>query len=289
MADEARRPLIAVDVGNSQIKLGWFPDPPTSTSSEAPREPVGTLPAPARTLTLSTRDPSLEALAAWLGLESQGPAAARWRIASVNRPAASRLIDWLRDREVAPDLVLLASSDLPLEVRLPRPDMVGIDRLLAAVAVNVVRAAQRPAVVVSFGSAITVDLVDAGGAFCGGAILPGIGMAARAMHEFTDLLPHVEVERATAPPPVLGTSTHDALHAGLVWGAIGAVRELAHRYGQELGIEPELFIGGGPAVQVVQPMLQPSRTVQQLVLSGIALVAPAVERPDRPAGTSTPP
>ena len=46
------------------------------------------------------------------------------------------------------------------------------------------------------GSAITVDLVSAAGAFAGGAILPGMAMAARALHEFTDLLPLVEVRRA---------------------------------------------------------------------------------------------
>ena len=87
---------------------------------------------------------------------------------------------------------MLAAGDLPLEVRLERPDMVGIDRLVDAVAVNRLRDAGRPAVIVDVGTAITVDLVSADGAFLGGAILPGIQMSARAMHEFTDLLPLVD-------------------------------------------------------------------------------------------------
>ena len=74
--------------------------------------------------------------------------------------------------------------------------------------------------IVDVGTAITVDLVSADGAFLGGAILPGIQMSARALHEFTDLLPLVDVSDLTAPPPALGTAT-DAGHA------VGAV--LGHR------------------------------------------------------------
>ncbi len=97
--------------------------------------------------------------------------------------------------------------------------MVGIDRLVDAVAVNRLRDAGRPAVVVDVGSAITVDLVSRDGAFLGGAILPGIAMSARAIHEFTDLLPLVEMSELIAPPPVLGTATAPAMESGLFWGA----------------------------------------------------------------------
>ena len=149
-----------------------------------------------------------------------------WWIASVNRPAATRLIDWLNEHRPADRVTLLAAGDLPLEVRLERPDMVGIDRLVDAVAVNRLRDADRPAVIVDVGTAITVDLVSADGAFLGGAILPGIQMSARALHEFTDLLPLVEVSELTAPPPALGTATEPAMQSGLFWGAVGAIRQL---------------------------------------------------------------
>ena len=66
--------------------------------------------------------------------------------------------------------------------------------------------------IVDVGSAITVDLVSADGAFLGGAILPGIAMSARALHEFTDLLPLVDMSELTAPPPALGNG-HRAGHA----------------------------------------------------------------------------
>ena len=140
-----------------------------------------------------------------------------WPIGSVARDPSARLVQWLRQRGCE-RIVLLASCDLPLVVSLPRPDMVGIDRLLDAVAANRLRPADRPAIVVDLGTAITVDLISAEGAFLGGTILPGIGTSARAMHEFTDLLPLVDMQSLSSPPPALGTATVEALLGGLVLG-----------------------------------------------------------------------
>ena len=98
--------------------------------------------------------------------------------------------------------------------------MVGIDRLVDAVAVNRLREPGRAAVIVDVGTAITVDLVAADGAFLGGSILPGLAMSARAMHEFTDLLPLVDVSELSEPPPALGTATEEAMRSGLFWGTV---------------------------------------------------------------------
>ena len=111
--------------------------------------------------------------------------------------------------------------------------MVGIDRLLAAVAANRLRNPKRPAVIVDLGTAITVDLVDAEGVFRGGAILPGIAISARAMHDYTDLLPHIPMAELEEPPPALGRATVPAMRSGLYWGAVGAVRELIERLAEQ--------------------------------------------------------
>ena len=204
--------FIAADVGNARIKLGLFKHDCTAGFLE-----------PWRTLPLLGKEPELDWIDPWLagaacddvshggaeilvGPESSAQSGRQeylphltWWIASVNRPAATRLIDWLHEHRPADCAVLLASGDLPLVVRLERPDMVGIDRLVNAVAVNRLRDAGRSAVIVDVGTAITVDLVSADGAFLGGAILPGIQMSARALHHFTDLLPSVDVSELAAP------------------------------------------------------------------------------------------
>ena len=193
----------------------------------------------------------------------------RWHIGSVNRPAASRLIDWLRDHRPDDEIMLLTSGDLPLAVKLPRPDMVGVDRLLDALAANRLRTPGRPAVVVDVGSAITVDLIDAGGAFLGGAILPGIAMSARALHEFTDLLPQIDMAELAEPPPALGTATVAAMRSGLFWGAVGAVRQLVEQLTGNR--DAEVFLTGGAGPVVAQLMGTSARYVPHLTLAGIAL------------------
>jgi len=163
---------------------------------------------------------------------------------------------------------------LPLVVRLGRPDMVGIDRLVDAVAVNRLRDANRPAVIVDVGTAITVDLVSADGAFLGGAILPGIQMAARALHHFTDLLPLVDCSELAAPPPALGDATESAMKSGLFWGAVGAIRQLIEQLcATASGAPPQVFLTGGAGLAVVELLGHETRHVPNLTLSGIAQVA----------------
>ncbi len=157
--------------------------------------------------------------------------------------------------------------------------MVGVDRLVDAVAANRLRDAGRPAVIVDVGSAITVDLVSADGAFLGGAILPGLAMSARAMHEFTELLPLVDVAELDSPPPALGTATEPAIQSGLFWGAVGAIREVVDQLhkaaaGGSCAEEPQIFFSTGGAGATVAELLGPAaRHVPHLTLAGIALAA----------------
>jgi type III pantothenate kinase len=278
-------PFIAADVGNARIKLGLFAD----GCADALLEPRQTLP-------LLGKEPELDRIAPWLaqgtavdGSQSSPPCTLTWWIASVNRPAATRLIDWLHEHRCGDRIVLLASGDLPLVVRLDRPDMVGVDRLVDAVAVNRLRDAGRAAVIVDVGTAITIDLVSADGEFLGGAILPGIQMAARALHHFTDLLPLIDASGLESPPPALGDSTESAMKSGLFWGAVGAIRQLIERL-REIASEgePHVFLTGGAGPAVAELLGGEIRHVPNLTLSGIAQIAlgrQARRTPERPSTT----
>jgi type III pantothenate kinase len=267
--------FIVADVGNARIKFGLFTDDGA----------IGLL-EPDRTLSLLGKEAKLDEIDAWLAEATCNDVPDRryeWWIASVNRPATTRLIDWLHGNRSGDRVVMLASGDLPLAVRLERPDMVGIDRLVDAVAVNRLRDAGHPAVIVDVGTAITVDLVSADGAFLGGAILPGIEMSARALHHFTDLLPLVDVSELAAPPPALGDSTKSAMKSGLFWGAVGAIRQLIERLGETASRTPQVFITGGAGPAVAKLLGRETRHVPNLTLSGIAHAA--IGRDTRTAGT----
>jgi type III pantothenate kinase len=257
--------LIAADLGNNRIKLGLFRAGAAGAA----------LPEPDAWMAIVHAEPNLDQIAAWLSDRAPEPVA--WWIGSVNRPTTTRLIDWLRAIRPGDGITLLAARDLPLAVALERPDMVGIDRLLDAVAVNRLRAPDRGAIIVDLGSAITVDLVSPGGAFLGGSIQPGIAMSARALHEFTDLLPWIDMKDLAAPPPALGTATEPAMRSGLFWGAVGGVRQLIERLSEGLEKAPQVFLSGGASPAVAELLGPDVCHVPHLTLAGIALTAASAE------------
>ena len=117
--------------------------------------------------------------------------------------------------------VVDTEMDLGIDIAVPRPDHVGIDRLLQAS--EAFRISGGGVVVAAFGSALTVDVVTADGVFSGGTIAPGLGMGLRALHDETSLLPHVALR---PPDSAVGTDTASCIQAGIVYGAAGAVERL---------------------------------------------------------------
>ncbi len=145
--------------------------------------------------------------------------------------------------------VLVDRGRLPIKIDVEFPERVGIDRLLTAIAANVVRTAGEPILVVDTGTAVTVNAISGEGTFVGGAILPGLELAARALHQYTALLPELQLNELLARvPDVIGRHTEAAIASGLYWGQQGAVRELVGRMGCALSgnetLPPVLLTGG---------------------------------------------
>lgn len=264
--------LIAVDIGNSRIKLGRF----------ARTDFGAALPTPGATLELPLANPTGEfdagPLATWC--KDHAAADAIWRVSSVHRGAAARfntsVCELARDQSRHWIVRPVTLADVPLAIEIDAPEKVGMDRLMGAVAANRLRAAGNAALVADLGTALKLQAVNAAGAFIGGAILPGLAMAARALQEQTDALPLVEAGPWRTPPPAIGKSTRAAIESGLFWGAVGAIQELVRRSSLELPPAIELFVTGGGS-QLFADVLSDEkglavRHVPHLVLSGIALV-----------------
>ncbi len=260
-APAMRFPLVAVDIGNTRLKLGLWPRPPQLAQGHPAPEPV-------EPLSLSPGD--WDVLARWI--EQHVPPGTPWHLASVQRHYLADLVHFLGQRRSQDPVLLLNHELLPLPVRLPKPDHVGIDRLLTALAAWALRSGDEPLVVVDLGTAVTVDYISARGEFCGGAILPGVAMSAQALEHFTDLLPLVPMDQLDQPPPALGTDTVSAIRSGLYWGVVGAVRELASRLAPR-GAHPQLVLTGGAAPAVARLLDPQARCEPHLSLLGVALAA----------------
>jgi len=191
-------------------------------------------------------------------------------VAASVRPASLKALE-AAAAETLHEPVLVVGRDLPLpiETDLPQPQSIGTDRLCAAAAAYDRLGAA--CVVADFGTAVTIDCVNDDGVFLGGAILPGIAMGAAALHERTAQLPQVE---PVAPDWVLGKDTRQAIIGGLVFGARGALRELAEDYAVALGHWPIVVITGGDAHLICA---DPNRSelvravVPDLAIRGVAI------------------
>jgi type III pantothenate kinase len=161
---------------------------------------------------------------------------------------------------------------LPLTINVDSPRTVGVDRLLNAVAANVIRPPATAMIIIDSGTATTVDVVSTSGAFEGGAILPGFQLCSRALHQYTALLPRIaNDELAGAAPRPLGKNTRDAIRSGLFWGQLGAVKELLQHLGGQLPGVPFTVVTGG-AGRLLVPQLPHAVHEPFLALQGLAIV-----------------
>ena len=259
--------VLLADVGNTRIKLAVVEDLGVGTG---PRR----LPRITRRQDLMSwafRPANLET---WLAGVAPGPAVLL--VASVHEAAAVRLeaavaeVSATRHRAVRQRRI--AHGDLPLEVLVGEPHRVGIDRLAGAAAAALAKEPGRPAIVVDCGTATTVNLVSAAGAFLGGAILPGPALMARALAEGTSRLPEVAALDHAPPPALPGRSTEEAIAAGIGWGIRGSVERLVAEAQRSLAGAAQVILTGGSA-GLVRDCLPAALELPDLVLAGIALAA----------------
>ena len=116
-----------------------------------------------------------------------------------------------------------------MRVRTDNPREVGADRIVNAVAAF--EKYKHSVIVVDFGTATTLDCVSSQGDYIGGAIAPGFRISAEALFSKAAKLPKVEVEKTEK---VIGTNTIQSMQAGLYWGYVGLVDELAKRCKAEI-------------------------------------------------------
>ena len=163
--------------------------------------------------------------------------------------------------DIAPRVVD-TTLDLGIGFAVPRPDRVGIDRLLeASEAFHIVQGA---VVVAAFGSAITVDLVTAEGVFCGGIIAPGLRLGLKALHDETSLLPKVDLQ---PPDSAIGANTIACMQAGVVYGAAGAVERLFSEFASDRNAT--LVLTGGDAELMAAYVKTPHQLEADLVIRAL--------------------
>lgn len=154
-----------------------------------------------------------------------------------------------------------------ISVRYDSPRDVGADRIVDAAAAFSMYGG--PVIIVDVGTATVFDAVSESGDYLGGAIAPGISIAADSLFHTTAMLRRVEL----APPPAaIGRNTVHALQAGLVFGYSELVRGMVGRFRKELGERSKVVATGGLADVVAKESAIFDAIDPNLTLTGLRIV-----------------
>lgn len=135
----------------------------------------------------------------------------RRSIVSSTAQATAEVAAWLRHKGLYV-VEMSASTPIPMRNGYLTPATLGMDRLAAAVGAS--QMVEGDCLIVDFGTAITIDLVE-DGEFRGGNISPGMQTRFRALHDYTSRLPKCEATEQILP---IGRTTSQAIEQGVMQG-----------------------------------------------------------------------
>ena len=232
-----------------------------------------------------------------------GAIKARWRIATDPRRTADEYAVWLHqllnlegyDRQSVSGVIIatvvpralhnlqtlarkyfntepLVAGEPPVEwgmaLDVLEPKSVGADRAVTMIAAH----ARHPGdlIVIDFGTATTLDVVDYTGAYKGGIIAPGINLSLDALVTAAAKLPRIAIE-APATSSVIGRDTVSQMQSGIFWGYVAMIEGLVARMKAEVGRPIKVVATGGLAILFEQhtsmfDVVEPDLTIQGLAI-----------------------
>lgn len=242
--------FLAIDIGNSLTKFGIFdreklikkftiPSLRTRSAGEIYELIKNEIPSPIEAVIVSTVVTELE---------------------TAFRELAEKSLN-------ARSIFLNHSFDFGLKINYDQPEKLGLDRIFAAVAAANIYDA--PVIVCDFGTATTIDYVNAKNEFEGGIIAPGVATLADALHLKTSKLPRVTIEK---PAQIVGKSTAHAIQSGIFYGYLGLVEGILKKMLIEIEASPKIVATGGFASMIAGDCKLIEIVNENLVLEGLGMI-----------------
>ncbi len=248
--------LLAIDAGNTAVKLGVFRGQELQASWRLNRD---------RLRTDDEYGIQLRTLFEVAGLNAKDVAAI---IISSVVPDLNYTLQWMSERylNVTP-IFVDHTTDTGLQILYDRPAELGADRIVDAVAA--VEKYGAPCIVIDFGTATTFNAINSKREYLGGIIAPGIMTAADALVERTAKLPRVDFER---PQNVIGSSTVGALQSGMFYGTVSLVDGLIEQIRESMGGSPKVIATGGLAPLMEHASEYIDTLDETLTLDGLRII-----------------
>lgn len=246
--------LLTIDAGNTNVVFAIFEGETLRAkwraSSDAKR----------------TADEYAVWLTQLMALEGLEPADVTQAIIANVVPAATFQLTTLCESffRTKPLLIGDPAVDLGIAVHMDRPENVGADRLVNALAAH--RSYGGPLIAIDFGTATTFDIVGADGAYEGGVIAPSAQHSSEALYRAAAQLPRVKIER---PERVIGKDTVPGMKSGIYWGYVGLIEGLVARIREEYGEPMKVIATGGLAPIYAEATATIEAVDQDLTLRGL--------------------
>jgi type III pantothenate kinase len=252
--------LFTVDIGNTNITLGVFEDDHLRATGRLSTDPS------------RTRDEVSLLIAGLLNARGISPDELdAVSMCSVVPPQTQTVRDAIADITGIEALIVGPGVKTGIRVSYDRTQDVGTDRVVDAVAATTLYG--KPSVVVDIGTATVFDAINEDGEYIGGAIAPGMRVAAEALYMRTAQLRRVEL---VAPPNVIGRSTVTSMQSGLVYGYVELIEGMLRRITEELHPDdPDAckIVATGGMAAVIDPLTQAFDVYDpDLTLQGLRIV-----------------
>jgi type III pantothenate kinase len=249
--------LLAIDVGNSNVTLGVFEDSALRATWRFSTD-VGKL-----------ADEYGVLMSSLLGHEGIDAGDIDDAVMGSVVPDLDPVFEKVCARyfEVQP-LVVATGVRTGLRIVYDSPRDVGVDRVADAVAA-IHLYGPPPMVIVDLGTGTVFDGIGKEGDYVGGAIAPGLGIAAEALFQRAAKLHRVELTR---PKSAIGGNTVAAIQSGIVFGYVGLVEGIVGRFKEELGPGTKVIGTGGYADLIARETDVIDTVNVDLTLEGLRII-----------------
>jgi type III pantothenate kinase len=147
-----------------------------------------------------------------------------------------------------------------------QPEKLGVDRWVSLIALG--NRHPLPACAVGCGTALTLDVLDAGGRHLGGLIAPGLNLMKRALLRETHGIREIE----GGIPALLGRTTAAGVEGGSLYACTGLIEKVVREASERLDAELHLVLSGGDAETLAAHLGIPCRVAPHLVLEGLLIM-----------------
>ena len=237
--------LLAVDIGNSNIKFGIFDSERLISKFSIP----------------TSNELSADDLKSLIDSKISVTNAIVCSVVPEKEPS---LMDALLHAFGIEAVIVRNDLDLGLKINYQPLSTIGTDRL-----VNSLAAAEKhgvPCIVCSLGTATAFDVIDQNRELLGGIIAPGMKTMAKALHLNTAKLPEVNIEK---PKSLIANTTATSIQSGIFYGHIAMIEGIIKRILKEISVEPRVIATGGFASLIAENTTSIDIVDENLLLDGL--------------------